>query len=109
MLQRSPVPRGKGVPDNVGPTVGGAKHKKTKEAIGHTAALANLPPVLQAMADKPFLNTKVARKKPGKGKRKTTGLEPPLELRNLGKEGYYIKPDIPRRTPPHGGDPSKNI
>ena len=94
------------MPDNVDPAVGGTKGKKSKEVIDHIAALANLPAAMQALAEKPYLNTKAACKKPTKGKKKTNGLEPILEYNDLGNDGYYIKPNLPIKDP-HGGDTSK--
>ena len=95
------------MPDNVDPSVGGTKSKKSKEVIDHIAALASLPPAIQALAEKPYLNTKVARKKPAKGRKNTNGLEPIWEYNDLGNDGYYIKPNLPNKDP-HGGDTSKN-
>ena len=106
-LGRTAARTGRGMPDNVDPAVGGTRGKKSKEVIDHTAALANLPPAMQALAEKPYLNTKVARKKPTKGKKKTNGLEPIWEYNDLGNDGYYIKPNLPSKDP-HGGDASKN-
>ena len=64
--------------------------------------MANLSPAEQAILAPPPLNTRVARKKAGKGKKKSGGLGPVLEHNDLGNDGYYIKPDLPTKDP-HGG------
>ena len=86
--------------------MGGVHNKNPADTIKYITSLANLSPAEQALAVQPVLNTKVARKRPGKGKKKNNGLEPILEFNDLGNDGYYIKPDIPIKDP-HGGNPSK--
>ena len=87
--------KGKKEPANVDPTVGGVHNKNPADTIKYITSLANLSPAEQALAMQPVLNTKVARKKPGKGKKKNNGLEPILEYNDLGNDGYYIKPNLP--------------
>ena len=73
---RAAARTGRGMPDNVDPAVGGTRGKKSKEVIDHIAALANLPPAMQALAEKPYLNTKVAARNKPRAKRRPTGWSP---------------------------------